>query len=289
MNRLPHIILLCLLAQFASAQDVEPTPAYYIPLQLESTRRPQPLPPIRFEDIVWSTDLWRTIDAGELFNQFFYFPEDHPNPHGKKSLAYVLWDAVVADEIPIYEDDALTIPIDNQRFVERYTRADTIVLELGYDDDDNEIYETQIIPKVFDGASIRWYTFRETWFIGRQDTRQDSRRIALAPLEDSYRTFGNSGEEIYLGRLPLFWIPLQNPRVRAILARHTAHISSDNIANQPSWDWVFLAQYYHPYTVRESNKYNRSIVDYLSGEDTLLEADLIEEEVFELENSMWEY
>ena len=289
MKRQLFILTLALLTANLTAQTLQHSTHPFETLQLTSQQRPIPFPFLRFEDIVWSTDLWKTIEVSELFNQFFYYPEDYPNPHGKKGIAHILWDAVANDVIPIYEDDELLIPIDNQRFIERYTRADTIILELGYDDDDNELFETRITPKVFDAAAIRWYSLKETWFIGRQDTRQDSRRIALAPLEDAYRTFGNTGEEIYLGRIPLFWIPMQNPRVRTILATHPAFIDPNNIVHQPSWDWVFLNQYYHAYITRESNRHNRPILNYLTGEDALVESELIEEKVFDIENSMWEY
>ena len=251
--------------------------------------RPIPFPHLRAADIVWSTTLWKTIDLNEKFNQFFYFPIDNDDRYDKKSLAYILWDAMAAGEIPIYEDDELKIPIDNDLFVLQYTKADTILLEIGYDDDDNEMYQTIIRPHEFDGAEIFQYSLREVWFIGKQDTRQDSRRIALAPMKDSYHKFANTEEEIYLGRLPLFWVPMQNPAVRALLARHSSFFEGSNLANQPSWDNIFLGQQYNAFITRESNTPLISISQYLTGEDAILEAAEIEEKVFDIENEMWEY
>ena len=249
---------------------------------------PIPFPFLRESDIVWSTEIWKTINAEELFNQFFYFPYDEYNNFGKKSLAYILWDAMAANEIPIYEDDDLLVPIDNLTFVERYTRADTLLLEIGYDEDDNEIYQTVIRPKYFDGSEIFNYSLREVWFIGRQDTRQDSRRMALAPVKETFRELPN-GEVIPLGNIPLFWVPMQNILVRSLLVRYQAYIDDNSTLRQPSWDWIFLNQYYHAYITRESNPYNRKIQDYLTGEDAILESDYIEAKVFEIEDAMWEY
>ena len=253
--------------------------------QPQGYAKPIPFPFLREDDIVWSNTLWKTID----FNQFFYFPSDEYINFGKKSLAYILWDAMVAGEIPIYEDDALKVPLDNQTFFERYTRADTILLEIGYDDDDNELYETVIKPRFFDGSEIFAYSLREVWFIGRQDSRQDSRRIALAPLKETYRVVGNGVPDIYLGRLPIFWVPMQNPRVRNLLARYTAYVDPNNMVNQPSWDWIFLNQHYTAYTTKESNMRDISISSYAAGNDAIIEAEFIEEKVFEIENEMWEY
>lgn len=279
---------LTLLAAPLAAQTVDSRPDNFYSGQPQGHEKPQPFPYIRESDIVWSTELWKTITADELFNQFFYFPEDEYHTYGKKSLAYILWDAMAAGEIPIYEDDDLQIPLDNQAFVERYTRPDTIQLEIGYDEDDNELFETIIRPKNFDGAEIFSYAFRETWFIGRQDSRQDSRRIALAPLKETYRELLH-GEAIPLGIQPLFWVPMQHPAVRNLLVRYTAYIDPNNVVRQPSWDWIFINQYYDAYVTRESNPYHRKISDYVTGEDAILEAAIIEDKVFDIENSMWEY
>ena len=248
-----------------------------------------PYPYLREADVIWSTTLWKTIDLNELFNQYFYFPNDVYKSHGKKSLANVLWDAVVADEITIYEDEDLLIPIDNAAIVRRFTKPDTLILELGYDDGDEEEYETVIKHRDFEGDAVYWYRFREVWFVGKQDTRQDSRRIALAPVSEIYRPFGDGGQEIYMGTAPLFWVPLQDPRVRNLLARNTAYFDQNNIVRQPSWDYIFVNQVYSAYTTKESNSYDRSIGQYLTGEDVLFEAAAIEERIMELESDMWEY
>lgn len=287
----------CILLAFLAAalpavaqfEDDEPTADdIYISI-LDGQRRPLPFPHLRESDVVWSTMIWKTIDLNELFNQFFYYPIDNPNPTGKKSLAYVLWDAIVSGEIPIYEDDLLTIPLDNSIFVVQYTKGDTIQLEIGYDDDDNEMYQTIIRPNEFDGSEIYQYSIREAWFIGRQDTRMDSRRLALAPLKKSYRKFADTEEEIFLGCLPIFWVPMQNPSVRRLLARYTAYINDNNLVGQPSWDWIFLHQRYTSYITRESNIYSRAINHYLTGEDALEQADLIEDKLFDIENDIWDY
>lgn len=265
------------------------TPDDFYSQHLSNNQEPILYPYLRESDIVWSTMLWKTIDINELFNQFFYYPLDNPDPSGKKSLAYTIWDAVVDGAIPLYEDDALTIPIDNEIFVRHYTRPDTIQLEIGYDDDDNELYQTIIRPREFDGAEIFQYSIREAWFIGKQDTRQDSRRLALAPLKQSYHKFANTEEEIYLGLLPLFWIPMHHPAVRQLMAKTTAYTDMNNLVGQPSWDYVFLNQRYSAYITKESNRYTRTISQYLTGEDALLESERIEDRVFDIENDMWEY
>ena len=233
--------------------------------------------------------IWKTIDLNEEYNQYIYFPIDENDKSGKISLAYIIWNAVASNEIPIYEDDELKIPIDNMAFVEKYTKADTIMLEIGYDDDDNELYQTIIQPNDFDGAEIFKYALREAWFIGKQESRQDSRRLALAPLKEMKVKFGDTDELINLGIQPIFWIPMQNPSVRSLLSRNSSNFDDQNSIGQPTWDNIFISQMYSAYITKESNKYTRSISKYLTGEDALLEAAAIEERIFNIGSDMWEY
>ena len=283
------LVLTLLISMCATAQEVVRTPNNIYTEELVVGQRYMPYPFLRESDVVWSTMLWKTIDLNEDFNQYMYFPIDDNDRSGKKSLAYVIWDAVAANEIPIYEDDELKIPVDNLLFVEKYTKADTIQLEIGYDDDDNELYETIIQPNDFDGAEIFKYALREVWFIGKQDTRQDSRRMALAPMKEMKVKFGNTEELINLGIQPLFWVPMQNPIVRTLFAKNSSFFDEQNAVGQPTWDYIFISQLYSAYVTKESNKYGRSISKYLTGEDALLEAATIEERVFNIGSDMWEY
>lgn len=257
--------------------------------EIVAQRMPIPYPYIRESDVVWATSIWKTIDLNEEFNQYIYYPLDQDDRSGKKSLAYVIWEAMEREEIPIYEDDELKIPLDNQLFLERYTKADTVLLEIGYDEDDNELYQTVIVPKHFDGAEIYQYAIRETWYIGKQETEQNSRRIALAPTKDIYITLKSTQEDIYMGHAPLFWIPMQHPSVRRVLAQHDAYIDANSMINQPSWDYIFVYQYYSAYITRESNRYNRTISSYVTGQDAILEAARIEAKLHAIGDDMWEY
>lgn len=265
------------------------TPNAFYPEEITAKQKYIPYPFLRESDVVWSTMIWKTIDLNESFNQYMYFPLDNDDKSGKKSLAYVLWDAVAGNDIPIYEDDELKIPIDNTIFVEKYTKADTLLLEIGYDDDDNELYQTIIQPNDFDGAEIYRYAIKEAWFIGKQETRQDSRRLAIAPLKEVKVKFGDTEELINLGIQPLFWIPLQNPIVRSLLVTQNSYFDEQNTVGQPSWDNVFIMQLYNAYITKESNKYTRTINKYLTGEDAILEAEAIEQRIFDIGDDMWEY
>lgn len=281
------LALLCLVP--LAAQQHTPTPNDIHPRLLDSQRRPAPFPHLRESDILWATTVWKRIPLSELFNLHMYFPLDQDDRSGRKSLAYLLWEGMESGELPIYDDDELLVPIDAERFVRNYTAPDTITLEIGYDENDEELFETVIRPHFFDGTEIYFYDLREAWFIGKADARQDSRRMALAPLKDIYRVIADAPEPIYLGRQPLFWIPMQHPAVRAYLARHSAYVEGGQEVMLPSWDLLFLSQRYSAYITRESNRFNRAVTRYLTGEDAILEAAEIEQRLLDLGDDMWEY
>ena len=65
--------------------------------------------------------------------------------------------------------------------------------------------------------------------------------------------------------------------------------NDNNMVGQPTWDWVFLKQNYTAYITKESNIYSRKVRDYSTGEDALLEAEYIEDKLFDIENDIWDY
>ena len=76
--------------------------------------------------------------------------------------------------------------------------------------------------------------------------------------------------------------------VRQVLVNANAFDENNDIIER-SYDDVFIQRYFDSYVTRESNNYNRTISDYLTGEDAILESQMIEEIIFDIESDMWEY
>lgn len=252
---------------------------------LRQNSRPASLTPIRESDVVWGSTIWRVLDLKEKFNQFFYFPTEKEGLHGRYNFAYTIWNAVVTGEIPIYEDDEMKIPIDNDAFVEKYTKADTVILEI-VDDEDNYEYKSVVVPKEFRSEDILRLRLKEAWFIDKQANRQLIRYIGLALTQEMFKD--RQGELEYMGTITLFWIPMQAESVRLLLEQHEAFYE-DNIAHLPSWGNIFDTRRFDSYITRESNRFNRSISDYLTGVDAIIESDRIENKLLEISSDMWEY
>ena len=267
------------------AQTVEEGVPYFYERNTAKEREAFQYPFIRESDVVWEQIIWRTIDFREKFNQFFYYPTERLGIDGRRNLAYVIWDAMAAGEIPIYEDDEMKIPMDNELFAARFATPDTIILEI-VDDDENYEYKTVIIPKEYNAEETLQIHLKESWYIDKAVTEQNIRILSLCLTKEVYKE--HDGETDYLGSVELFWIPMLSPQVRRLLVRNEA-TWQDNIASQPSWEYIFIHRMFNSYVTRYSNRYNRTILDYLTGTEAIWEAERIESELLDISQDMWEY
>lgn len=279
------VALMLSLSSNIKGQSVEIKPGEFYAKVINAGKRAEPLPVLREADICWELGIWRTIDLREKFNQFFYFPIEAKGVDGRKNFAYMLWDAVSADIIPIYEDDEFKIPLDNTQFVTQYTKADTVILEI-VDENENYEYKTVLVPKEFNSEEILQIKLKEAWYIDNLSSQQHVLITGLAITRELYKEI--SGEKEYIGNVNLFWIPMLNTEVRNHLARKEAYYE-DNIANLPSWMQIFSSRMFDSFITREDNRMNRSISDFLSGTDAILESSRIEEKLLNISMDIWEY
>ena len=280
------LLLTVATGECAQAQHIKDDPnleAYYRH-ELRSQLKSQPLHHVRENDVIWECLIWRTINIREKFNQFFYYPLEREGSHGRKNFAYMIWDAVVANEISIYEDDEFKIPLDNDEYVRRYTKPDTMQLEI-IDEEENYEYKTIVVPKEFNAEEILQVRLKECWYQEKQLSDQYVRIISMALTRDIYKEI--DGEREYQGTVTLFWIPMLSPRTRDLLARKEAYYE-DNISHLPSWEYIFNSRVFTSYITRESNRFNRTIDSYLTGEDALFEAERIENKLLEINVDQWE-
>ena len=278
-------IAMLLAAGSASAQYLDPQPSDYYARTMTWEQFPQPLEFVRENDVYWSKLLWGIIDVREKENQYFYFPTQPEGLRGRKNLAYVLWDAIVGHEIEVFEDDEMLVPLDNDLIVAKATRSDTVQMEV-FDDYGEAEYETVFVPHEFSSEDIYQYATKQVVYMDRARSGMQMRKIGLAPLESRYLEI--AGEMEFMGNKPLFWVPMLSWSVRVLLAKKEAYCR-ENLVHLPNWEYAFNRNMYTWFITRENNVYNRAITEYLTGEDALLEAQRIEEEILMISEDMWEY
>ena len=86
---------------------------------------------------------------------------------------------------------------------------------------------------------------------------------------------------------PLFWVYF--PEAREVLRKAEVFNHRKNDAARLTYDDLFHKRFFNSYVVKESNKYNRYVIDYKTGLDALIEAERIKDEIFNLEHDLWEY
>ena len=84
----------------------------------------------------------------------------------------------------------------------------------------------------------------------------------------------------------IFWFFF--PEMRPTLATLEVY-NRFNDAKRLSYDDIFLKREFGSYITKEENVYDRSINQYKKGLDALIEAERIKNDIFEFEQSIWEY
>ena len=255
-------------------------------------KKAMPYPSIRENDVVWEAVIWREIDFNEKFNQFFYFPiSTDQNTQGRINLVNLIMRGVREGSIPTYEDDDMVRELDVAAAIKMLVGDPYTVEEDEVDADGNPIYdeETDEVKKKivtrerpFDSTLVMKIQIKEKWYIDKQDTRQKVRIVGLR-FQFPKETLGGGTSNEWS-----FCVPMNDMRVRQLLVNANAYDENNDVVER-SYDDIFIQRYFDSYIVRESNVYNRSLNDYLTGEDAIVQSQLIEEKIFDIESDMWEY
>lgn len=249
-------------------------------------REAMPYAYLRESDVVWEHIVWRTIDFREKFNQFFYFPTDpNSNTQGRVSLANVIMKALENGDIEGYETDDMTKVKTYEELSAALLREDTIT-QYEYDEYGDEIpVGFQVVREDFSAGNIYSVKLKESWYIDKQDTRQKVRIVSMCLVYNYCRD--REGERTCSDE-PIIWIPMNDMRVRNLLVKNLAYDERNSHAER-SYDDIFIDRYFDSFCIRESNTMNRSIADYLTGTDAILESQAIEDKIWDIESDMWEY
>ena len=242
--------------------------------------------PVRGSDVIWETKIWRMVDFRERFNQFFYYPLEKEGVEGRKNLVYTVWDAILNGEITVFEDDEFKVPIDNELLKVRYTKIDTLWVEIE-DEEGVTDYQAVIVPKDFNSENIFQLKLKEIWYLDKEISTISVQIIGMAFVMQDIRV-DDEGDYELRGNVTLFWVPFMSDNVKALLANNYVY-RDYNLAVLPSWEEIFYTRYFNSFIIREDNIHNRYITDYLVGTDALKEAERIENTIFEMEIDMWDY
>ncbi len=243
-------------------------------------KKPIPYSYLRQADVIYSKRVWQVIDFREKINQPFYYPlQDHLR---WKSFITTILDAVKSGELTAYDalkDDEFTTPL-SVTAVESKLKGSSYTEEVR-DIDGNYLGDTTIYRGEFDKREVQKLRIKEVWYFDKQRSQLQVRILGLCPVREY---IDPSSQQMLT--TPLFWIYF--PEARHVLAKAEV-FNRKNGAERRTYDDIFWKRMFSSYVYKVENVYDRDISDYASGMDALLESERIKNEIFEIEQHMWEY
>ncbi|HTL83210.1 MAG TPA: gliding motility protein GldN [Bacteroidia bacterium] len=282
-----RIILFILLLFFASYVFGQTAPCINVDSTgvggsvMNPSRRPVPYPYLREADVMWSKRIWRTLDLREKMNQPYYYPE---TPHdGLQSLFDLIKCGVMSGAITAFDnpamDDEFKVKMDPAAVENLLVSKEVISVE---NPNAPGTYEEDTVVNEISSTDILAYWIKEDWFFDKQRSVMDVRILGICPM--ATKTDPSSGA--VLGYRPLFW--LYFPQLRPLLVKQGVYLGQ-NYAQRITYDDMFQKRYFSSYIHKESNVYDRTINQYETGVDALLESDRIKNEISNFESDMWHY
>ena len=266
---------------FKKASVIEPPGSYergHLP-----TRKPIAYPHLREADVMWMKRIWRRIDLNEKINHPLLYPLE---PLDNRASLYdvlrcsILYEGVITaySPGPLADNDQFTLPMTRNEVEELLSRRDTVQTPSL---DDPDVIDNVVVEDPITAEDIVMYEIKEDWFFDNQRSVMDVRIIGICPIIARFDEFGE-----FRGYQPLFWIYF--PEARPVLANADVFLPP-NLTNHLSFDDIFWKRRFNSTIVKESNVYDRSISEYKSGLDAVIEGENIKNKIFNYEHDLWSY
>ena len=232
-----------------------------------------PLPEIREEYVMWKKTIIREIDFRQKINQAFYYPI---NPtEDWRNLITVLYDGILSGDITPYRvenniDDMVT-PLTRDDFEKENTKIGDppVIMRDGVEVANEIVFKDRL-------NNVTRLRIKEDWYFDKHLSQFLVRIIALGPIivdED--------------GLSQACWIPYDDQTRKVLSEAFVAN--RKNSAERRTFEEILTKRVFDSYIVKEENMYDRYINSYALNIDALYESERIKTEMFDFEQSLWEY
>lgn len=238
-------------------------------------KRPIAYTHVREGDVAWEKRIWRDVDLREKQNLKYYYPiEVNACVH---SLFQTLSSEILKGNIIAFKDEEFMVPLEKAEVRKLLVVEDSIDVENVLEDGTPVTVRMPVSDSTSIYRRIQKFRLKEDWFFNKQTSTLEVRIIGIAAFEyiedkEAYRE--------------LFWVYF--PACRNTFAKNIV-FNSRNDNEYRNFDELFWKRDFSSVIVKESNVYDRFIIQYQKGIDALLEADNIKSDLFNWEHDLWNY
>tara|TARA_B100001093_G_C26850621_1_gene1024961 strand:+ start:1822 stop:2697 length:876 start_codon:yes stop_codon:yes gene_type:complete len=238
---------------------------------------------VRPDDILWYKTYTQSINLKLKHNKVLFFPEDsagvrYGSGNRYKNLYRLLEAAARVGDISVYKPGKFDIKMTK----EEVSAALTEEVKGKYRDPETyEMIDTTYI-ETLSYKDLKEFLIVEDRFFDKKRGVIDVRINYICPVFET-----RNAETDLLEAKQIFWV--WYPDARQLLANNYT-FNPLNTSQTITFDEYFQKRLFAGVIKKESNMYDRAIVDYKEvGMHQLLEADQIKQDIRSFESDLWEY
>jgi len=245
-----------------------------------SNDEPMPYQYLREADVMWSKTIWRKIELKEKMNHILYLPVSQIGD--RMSLIDCLLYGIHKGGLTPYDesgsDEFGVIMTEDEVHKKMGAKSTTSMVET------LEGWSEVTIDEPYKSENVKSYLLKELWFFDKQRSVLEVRIIGICPILETFREEDVDREDPQMKKT--FWV--YYPEARELLAAQPVYNPYNDIKSLTFED-VFQKRFFSSYVFEESSPYDRPLLEYTTGLETLLEAESIKEDIFNFEQDLWEY
>lgn len=282
MKKITHIVLIALVvlsafnlkAQLGVFQPGDYRDGIY-DKENSINRRYIPYTHLREGDVTWQKRVWRELDMREKQNQQLYYPIELVT--SRISYLQVLFKYILSNQIIAFSDEEFLQPLEPSVIRAKIVKIDTVE-SLSYLEDGTEV-STRVgtMDSTWMFREFRKIRLKEDWFFDKQKSVLEVRILGMGIF-----TYDENKE----APKDQFWVYF--PACRPFFAKHEVY-NAKNDSERRTFEDIFWKRQFASVVTKETNVYDRAIMEYSKGIDALLESDRIKNDIFKWEHDLWHF
>lgn len=282
MKKITHIVLIALVvlsafnlkAQLGVFQPGDYRDGIY-DKENSINRRYIPYTHLREGDVTWQKRVWRELDMREKQNQQLYYPIELVT--SRISYLQVLFKYILSNQIIAFADEEFLQPLEPSVIRAKIVKVDTVE-NISYLEDGTEV-PTRVgtMDSTWMFIEFRKIRLKEDWFFDKQKSVLEVRILGMGIY-----TYDEAKE----APKDQFWVYF--PACRPFFAKHEVY-NAKNDSERRTFEDIFWKRQFASVVTKETNVYDRAIMEYSKGIDALLESDRIKNDIFKWEHDLWHF